>query len=234
MYGRIITLEDLEKTLKHLEMLRIDVMREINNMKLNQKESIYYDLKPEQAHPLSRVSHEIIENIPYFQFSYDGMLPHFNEKDNEYLSMVRNYYLRATLDSYNFKKVDYVFGEAVIVFAQYFKDDIIRDLENRNKKYIQDAIKATGLIRDDHWSAVWNVDVGFSDTESNHVQVYLVSKEDFANFYNILLEKHDEMKRTFNIKEQKENILSEIKNQNQVKNEMSYKQNKTNSFDVLF
>lgn len=234
MHGRIGRLEDLESTLKHLDILRVDIMREINTIKFNQTESVYYKKKPEGAYPLAKVSHEVIEDIAYFQFSYDGMLPHFNERDNEYLSMIRNYYLRATLDSYDFKKVDYTFEEAVIVIAQHFKNNIIRDLENRNKKYIQDAIKATGLLRDDHWSAVWNVDVGFSDTESDHVQVYLVSKEDFACFYNILVSKYDEMKRTFNIKEQKENILSEIKNQNQVKNEMSYKQNETNSFDVLF
>lgn len=233
MYGRIGTLEDLEKTLKHLDMLRVDVMREINSIKFNQNKSIYRNLKPEQAHPLAKVSHEIIDDIPYFQFSYDGMLPHFNEKDNEYLAMIRNYYLRATLDSYNFKKVDYVFDEAVIVFVQYFKDDIIRDLENRNKQYIQDAIRATGLIHDDHWSIVWNADIGFSDTESNHVQVYLVSKSDFASFYNVLLNKHDEMKRTFSIKEEKEEIISQIKAEKNEENELEkaqYNQQITSGF----
>lgn len=234
MYGQMGTLEDLEKTLKHLDILRVNIMKAINDVKYNLDMSAYRKVKPAQAHPLSKVTHEVIDNIPYFQFSYDGMLPHFNERDNEHLSLIRKYYLKATLSAYDYSKIDYKFKNAFIVFVQYFKDNIIRDLENRNKKYIQDAIKATGLISDDCWHSVWNADLGFLDPESNHVQVYLVSKEDFANFYNILLEKHDEMKRTFNAKEQKKNILSEIKNQNQVKNEASYRQNKSNPFDVLF
>lgn len=215
MHGGIGRLEDLESTLKHLDILRVDIMREINTIKFNQTESVYYKKKPEGAYPLAKVSHEVIEDIAYFQFSYDGMLPHFNERDNEYLSMIRNYYLKATLDAYDYNKIDYKFYDAVIVYVQYFKNDIIRDLENRNKKYIQDAIRLTRLIYDDHWERVWNADLGFKDEKRNHVQVYLISQHDFGKFYSILLEKHHEMKKTDFLDDEKIDIMAQIKKKDQ-------------------
>jgi len=234
MYGQLGTLEDLEKTLKHLDMLRINIMKAINNVKFGLNKNLYHGIKPEYAHPLSKVTYEKVDDIPYFQFSYDGMLPHFRENDNEYLSMTRNYYLKATLDSYDYNKIDYKFHDAVIIYVQYFKNDIIRDLENRNKKYIQDAIKVTGLIADDHWSNVWNADLGFKDTRGNHVQVYLVSQSDFGKFYSILIERHHEMKRIDFLDDKKLEIMTQIKGEKQDKNTEKNNLSETSKLSDLF
>lgn len=191
MFGRS---EKLKEMLKQLEALKVGIMREINSLNGN-KEAVF----PTTVYPMAKVKPMIINGYPVFQFGYEGMLPHFKEDDKEYLRMIRYYYFRSTFDSYDFDKIDFKFDNVVIIFVQYFKNHIIRDLENRNKKYIQDAIRHAGLIKDDNWQNVWNMDLGFHDDEEDHVQVYVVSRDCSADFYSYLLENHDELKASPNV-----------------------------------
>ena len=86
--------------------------------------------------------------------------------------MVRHYYFRSTFDAYDFSKINIKFDRSVIIIAQHYENKIIRDLDNRNRKLIQDAIR---------WR-IWNVDIGFLEPRGNHVQVYVVSQENFVEF----------------------------------------------------
>lgn len=97
--------------------------------------------------------------------------------------MIRHYYyFRSTFDAYDFSKINIKFDRSVIINAQHYENKIIRDFDNRNRKLIQDAIRHTGLIGDDSWWRVWNVDIGFLDPRGNHVQIYVVSQENFVEF----------------------------------------------------
>ena len=96
--------------------------------------------------------------------------------------MIRHYYFRSTFDAYDFSKINIKFDRSVIIIAQHYENKIIRDFDNRNRKLIQDAIRHTGLIGDGSWWRVWNVDIGFLDPRGNHVQVYVVSQENFVEF----------------------------------------------------
>jgi len=182
--------KELINTLKNIERLKVGIMKQVNELNCN-KDAV----APTTVYPMAKVQPMAINNYPVFQFSYEGMLPHFNNENREYNSMIKDYYFRATYNAYNFEQISMKFKHSVIIFVQYFKDKVIRDLENRNKKHIQDAIRNTGLINDDNWQNVWNMDLGYKDKEDNHVQVFVVEKENSVDFYSYLLENHEELKK---------------------------------------
>lgn len=180
----------LKEMLKKLELLKRDIMEEINEIRENDQA-----VRRTTVYPMAKVQPLIIEGYPVFQFGYEGLLPTHKEDDYEYLSLIRNYYFCATFDSYDFKKLKLpAMKEVVIIFVQYFKNKKIRDLDNRNKKYIQDAIRQTNLFGDDHWQNVWNIDIGFLDKERDHVQVYVVERKNVVSFMDYLLKHHEEFK----------------------------------------
>ncbi|WP_143560482.1 hypothetical protein [Sporosarcina sp. P12(2017)] len=175
----------LFEQLKSLEEMKVYLMSQINKLGGNDAA-----IKRTSVYPMAKVKPMIINGYPVFQFSYEGALPLYKESDRDYLAMIRHYYFRATHDSYDFSKIDYQFDKSVIIIAQHFENKIIRDLDNRNRKLIQDAIRHTGLIGDDSWWRVWNFDIGFLDPRGNHVQVFVVSQENFEGFMTYLKEEH--------------------------------------------
>ncbi|WP_262173257.1 hypothetical protein [Saccharococcus sp. Marseille-Q5394] len=171
----------LLEQLKNIERMKVYLMSRINEVGGNSNA-----IRRTTAYPLAKVKPMEIDDYPVFQFSYEGALPLYKEEDRDYLAMIRHYYFRATLDAYDFSKIDFQFDKSVIIIAQHYENKLIRDLDNRNRKLIQDAIRHTGLIGDDSWWRVWNVDIGFLDPRGNHVQVYVVSQENFAEFIKVL------------------------------------------------
>lgn len=204
---------ELKGFLKEIERLKVGITREINRLNGNQ-EAVF----PTEVYPMAKVQPMIIDNYPVFQFSYDGLLPHNRERDSEYNRIIRNYYFRATFDAYDFEKINIRFKEAVIIFAQYFNDDIVRDLDNLNTNHIQNAIRHTGIIKDDNWHNLWGMNIGFKDPESNHVQVYLVDRNDFVKFYSYLIKEHEQLKvHNQEIHKRKEAILLEYQKEHDKK-----------------
>lgn len=185
--------EKMIEVLTDIEQLRCSLMERVAKISpLDELGAI----RPTTVYPLAKAKPMVIKNYPVFQFAYEGMLPHHirDVNNTEYAEALKRYYLQATLDSYDFSKTDYKFDKSVIIFVHYFKDNIIRDLDNRVKKYIQDAIRFTRLIEDDNWVNVWNIDMAFLDTNKNpHVQVYIVERENLYDFLFTLEEKHSEM-----------------------------------------
>ncbi|WP_077319078.1 hypothetical protein [Virgibacillus proomii] len=183
-------MEIIYKMLKDVERLRQDVMREINEIGANDQTT-----KKTTVYPMAKIEPLMVEGYPVFRFGYEGLLPIFIEDDYEYLSMIRNYYFRATLDSYDFKRFRLpVMKEVVVIFVQYFLNKKIGDLNNRNKKYIQDAIRQTRLFGDDDWQNVWNMDIGFLDNEKDHIQVYVVERKNLSSFMGYLMKYHEKLK----------------------------------------
>lgn len=175
--------------LKNIERLKVGIMKQVNEANYNKASAF-----PTTVYPMAKVQPMVINDYPVFQFSYEGMLPHYKRTDKEYNKIIKDYYFRSTIDAYDFEQINIRLDEAVIIYVQYFRDDIIQDLDNRNKKYIQDAIRQTTILVDDSWKNVWNMDIGFKDEEANHVQVYVVPKENYMDFYSYLMENHEEIK----------------------------------------
>lgn len=182
--------KELENQLLHLENLKAGIMKQINKLNYNTEA-----ITPTKVFPVSKVKPLEINGYPVIQFHYDGLLPHYVE-NNEYKRLLRSYYFHSTVSAYDFEGMEGLFDEVVIIYCQYFKDNIIRDLENRNMKYIQDAIRSTQIIKDDDWNNVWNMNLGLYDEKMNHVQVYVVEKNKFLDFYSYLIENHEELKET--------------------------------------
>lgn len=158
-----------------LEKLKVGIMRQINILKNNPK-AIY----PTKVYPIADTAPLPIDDYPVLRFSYDGLLPLYIE-DDSYKQMISDYYFHATTSSYDFDQMENIFDKVFIVYCQYFEDHKLRDLDNRNKKYIQDAIRHTKIIKDDTWEIVSNVDLGFID-DINHVDVFVVNAENATNF----------------------------------------------------
>ncbi|HLQ72022.1 MAG TPA: hypothetical protein VK142_09480, partial [Bacillota bacterium] len=100
------------KILKHLEYLKEDTMMRINGETTpgGNLENITY----KTVYPLAEVKPFSLNDYIVFHFAYEGALPLYKEKDSKYLSMIRHYYYRSTLDAYNFTKYQCLFSEAVL------------------------------------------------------------------------------------------------------------------------
>lgn len=221
---------ELKEALKNLEKLKQNIMRIINKMNCNEQ-----SIRRTTVYPMAKVEPLMINGYPVFQFGYEGLLPLYKENDFEYLSMIRHYYYRATFDAYDFSKINTpVFKRAVIIFVHYFNTEMERDLDNRNKKYIQDAIRQTGIIGRDDWKHVWNMDIAFLDEERNHVQIYVTPTEKLIDFLSYLLENHEKLKENTKYLPKKEDYETEfLKSKTFLEHENSSKNN-SQFFDQFY
>src|SRR5690625_3015583 len=120
----------LEKMLTEIELLRHSIMYDINALGMNTEA-----IRRTTVYPMARFKPLIVDDYPVFQYSYEGVLPQYKENDHEYISMIRHYYYGATLDSYDYSKMELpVIEKGVMIFVHYFKNKLIRDLDNRNRK----------------------------------------------------------------------------------------------------
>src|SRR5690625_1442145 len=188
MIEREVRLKEMLKSMEHFKQF---IMSDINALGLNEE-----TVKRTTVYPMAKAKPMVIGDYPVMQFAYEGMLPLFDNNDDKYNAIVRHYYYRSTLDSFDYSKMQLpLMKQATIIFVHYFNDKKIRDLDNRNTKYIQDAIRLTGVIGNDDWQNVWNMNIGYYDAEESHVQVYVVPTDNFTHFMNYLMENHEAMKQ---------------------------------------
>src|SRR5699024_8784644 len=104
-------------------------------------------------------------------------------------------------------------GKTVILFAHFFNDLSTRDLDNRNKKHVLDAIKITGIIEDDNWQDVILLDVGYLDRGNNHLQVFVFPEEIIGSFLADLKKKQEKYIENKRIEKQFEQYEKDYKNE---------------------
>ncbi len=166
----------MESTLKNLELLRVSLMSDLNEPEMQSYARIQRDSK-QFYQPI------MVNGYPVFQFRYDGAMPLYDEKDKKYTALVRNYYFQVTLNMYEFPKIDIRFEKAVLIIQHVFSNAIIRDLDNRNRKYLIDAIRHTGLIDDDNFMHLSIVEEGFIKKEcSPYVNAFLLGENNLLDF----------------------------------------------------
>lgn len=192
----------VEKTLECLEMLRIN---------------LYRDLVEAKTYPYQRVpiKHKnyfqplAINGYPVFQFRYEGAMPLYDKENRELIQLVRDYYFQATLEMYELPEINIQFKKAVLIIQHIFPDKIIRDLDNRNRKFVIDAIRLTGLINDDHFMNLSIFEEGYvKENAIPYVNVFLLNKENFQDFLTyskkLALEDFEGLENIMNFEEFKE------------------------------
>ena len=125
------------------------------------------------------------------QLSYYGTLPPYKEG---YHALVRQYYQTLTPDLECVRQKDLTIKEkALVLIIHYYTDNKIRDLDNRNRKYIIDMIRNTQLVVGDSWQDLAIYEEGFID-ECSHLQVYILENVHKNAFLRFFEEHHNELK----------------------------------------
>ena len=186
-------IEMLKGMLEKMEVFRSDVMAEINELEGNEEAHV-----PVAVYPMANIDCFRFKDSLVYQFSYHGALPPYEGMTKRYIKMMKDYYYMATLKSESALDLEgegqpenpVLEGKAAVIFAHFFKDTKTRDLDNRNKKYILDVIKRTGVLQDDSWMHVTLTDMAFLDEGHNHVQVFVVPEKIYPVFYEELHTNH--------------------------------------------
>ncbi|CAN7769088.1 hypothetical protein LJR153_007391 [Paenibacillus sp. LjRoot153] len=120
------------------------------------------------------------------QFRFEGFLPPYfevNELPKEilrerYRGWNKEYYILVTRQAVKRLKIKQTFHEkAFLLIVHCFPNNLERDLDNRNRKYLIDALKLSGILLNDSWQDVSIMEIGCLDQEAGaHVEVF-VSKD---------------------------------------------------------
>lgn len=108
----------------------------------------------------------------FWQFSYEGMLPLFNS-DPDHHKSVRDAYQLSTIEAVKKHEIEPNNSKVFIYIVHYFKNNVIRDLDNRNRKYLIDALRYALVIPDDRWQNISIMEEGCLDKERDHVEVFV-------------------------------------------------------------
>lgn len=148
-----------------------------------------------KAYPPCIYSTFMLGEYPVYQFSYQGMLPLYS-KDKQYKNQIKNYYTQATMEAVKASQIEAptetpVLKSAFIYICHFFEDLLIRDLDNRNRSAIINAVRYAGLIKDDSWKEIEIMESGFLDVNrKNHVQVFVTPSQNALKMIENIREKY--------------------------------------------
>lgn len=168
-----------------------------------------------------------IKDSPVFQFVYAGTLPLYNE-NGEYIQHIRNYYSIMNSLFYDFETLNIQFEKATLIIEHCFSDKMIRDLDNRNRKYVIDGIRYTGLIQDDDIQHLKIFETGEQNQRYDCVHVLLLAQSNFKEVLSELPKLRDnipslyfqayselsEMKEIWKVERQKVQLIDEVQEEN--------------------
>jgi hypothetical protein len=175
----MVRLNEYREAIKHLEMARIQLYKHLVQEMYSQGQP---DIHFSDRLPKCLVKRHEINGYPVYQLSYAGILPMYDD-DPGYHREIRDYYIRATLRGYDWRTNTESFEKAAIMAVHYFSDLSIRDLDNRNRSVLINAIRYTGLIGDDNWKNITYLEKGEMDYKGRcHVQMYVLDSENLSDF----------------------------------------------------
>lgn len=143
------------------------------------------------VYPPCIITKHDVNGIPAYQLSYEGMLPLYFEKDpkiirdkdklkawTKYHQAVRDQYHRVTVDAARLFREHTRIPHAFMYHLHFFGNLIIRDLDNRNRSVLINALRAAGFLCGDDWKNLSTLEEGVADREGKfHVEVFLISQE---------------------------------------------------------
>lgn len=162
-----------------------------------------------------------VNDYPVLQFRYEGALPLYKDKKADYIALIRKYYFQSTVQTYHLPAIEgLIQGKATILIQHIFKNNAVRDLDNRNRKYIIDAIRFAEIIPDDNFRNLSIFEEGLVDDgpmSSPFVNVYILEERNFHDFYS------QRLRFTFRDKEDFSHVMTieELEKQVKMKNEKS-------------
>ncbi|WP_040980421.1 hypothetical protein [Oceanobacillus oncorhynchi] len=128
-----------------------------------------------------------INGYKVYQFAFEGSFPLNDWSDKDLIEKIKAYIQHCTFNVYNESDSELPLSKAKIYIEHYFSNGVISDLDNRNHKYLLDALRYSRVILDDNWKNI-SLDIsGFRDV-TDHVQVYVVAAENKLDFINYLEE----------------------------------------------
>ncbi|RST57383.1 hypothetical protein D5F11_023015 [Siminovitchia terrae] len=168
--------KEMSPLLKSLEDFRVRLIKETGYSSEDLSYVPEINFRNKQSEPLE------IDGFPAFRFSYPGTLPLYDAYDKEFQGLIRRMYLEATFNQYDFKAIEISYKRAVMVIEHHFKDASIRDLDNRNRKYLIDAVRATGLIPDDNAQVLTLFEEAYLTKRDPYIDVFVLERENLINF----------------------------------------------------
>lgn len=159
------------------------------NLLLNEGEELSgYSMEVTEVQPKSPLQYcqpHCIKDFIVFQFRYDGSMPLY-DKDKEYLALMRDYYYQTTIHMYDYQELNFTFDKAIVIIQHVFPQKNIRDFDNRNRKYLLDAIRRTGLIKDDSIHDILIHEEAYIQANCEpFVNVLLLEEKNYYEFYKM-------------------------------------------------
>lgn len=170
-------IEELKELLRSLEAMKVDLMERIVEL----ESRIRSPADSGTVYPPALASKEFINGSPVYQFDYEGALPLY-QQDGTYRAAIRHYYFRSTFAAFEALGKTDSFNCAAVFIVHFFKNRQIRDLDNRNRKFLIDALRQTPLIKDDSWQDVSVLEEGHFDPNGDHVRVFVMDRQQLPAF----------------------------------------------------
>lgn len=130
--------------IKDLELARINAYKQLSLIRLRNGEGYLNERLPKCKVATMEYEGELIVHL-----LYEGLLPRY-VKGQHYTQEIRDYYMLSTLQAVEENSINVTFSsESIIWIKHHFSSNIIRDIDNRNRKYLIDAIRHARIIKDD-------------------------------------------------------------------------------------
>src|SRR5699024_278897 len=172
----------------HLKPAMLDMLEDIERLRTQlldtyQRETVFDYINSENRNT-EYTKPLIINNYPVFQFAYAGPLILNEIKDEKANKNMKSYIEWCTYNLYQPEIKGTPFQNARIFIQHFYKNNIISDLDNRNHKYIIDALRLGRIIKDDSWQNI-SLDISGHLDNKEHIKVYIIeekNKYDFAKY----------------------------------------------------
>ena len=179
MYRQYLNIETIEE-LYHQAVM----MSQALGWELSERRHLLPDREGNNVDPLiyppCHFQELSIEGNLVYQFNYEGTLPLYM-KNKSYEDKIRAYYQGAMIEALEGRSV-LKFDQAFIYVCHFFSNLQIRDLDNRNRRHLINAIRSAQLIEDDRWELIEIMDSGYLDPQKrNHIELFITSRENAMN-----------------------------------------------------
>ena len=192
------SLERIRAAYRHAVLMQLELGKAI----AEELKMLDIDLPIDTPYPPCCVTRHDLGGEAAYQFSYDGMLPLYFDRGGftrervmkEYQDGVRDYYIRATYEGFRAlagHETIEPFGRAFVYVAHFFKDLGIRDLDNRNRSTLINALRNINIIRGDEWTKMSYMEKGFLDIDKrNHVSMFVTEEKNALKLIQYVEEKY--------------------------------------------
>lgn len=128
-----------------------------------------------------------LENMEVICLYYDDVIPSYKAttKDKEYGRNISRYFTLATARQLAELKSFTPTEKNILYIEQHFKHTRSRDLDNRNRKLLIDALKYNHIISDDNMNNLSIFEHGKEGQPNNETLVFLIKEDDFIRFFEL-------------------------------------------------